>query len=101
LVRDWKPAGAGYPLGTWRFDVKHNGDVNVYLPRKKPVDFTTQFVVGGDQLTIEIIPVCAGETARYGWHASKDELELTDAADDSCTARAALFGSTWHGALRA
>ena len=94
--RDWKPAGRGYPTGTWRFDVARNGDVDVYLPRTDTVDFSTQFATAGQQLTIERIPVCSGETGRYTWRASASELTLTVTDDHDCVPRAALFGGTWH-----
>ena len=94
--RDWKDAGSGYPLGTWRFDVGRDGAVGVYLPHTDTVDFETEFVPAGKQLTIESIPVCPGETGRYAWRASGDELTLTVAGADACAPRAALFGGTWH-----
>lgn len=46
-ARDWKLAGGGYPLGTWRFDVDAKGAVGVYYPRTDKVDFSTEFVVDG------------------------------------------------------
>jgi hypothetical protein len=95
-ARDWKAVGQGYPLGTWRFVVKRNRDVEVYLPRTSTVDFTTQFTTAGDQLTIESVPICPGETGKYTWNASADALKLTVVADDACAARAPLFRGTWH-----
>jgi len=94
-ARDWRSAGSGYPLGTWRFDVDSRGDLGVYYPRTSTVDFSTQFVAKGKQLTIESIPICPGKTGRYKWRASGQELTLTVVADDACKARAALFGGTW------
>jgi hypothetical protein len=94
--RDWKSAGKGYPLGTWRLDAARDGAVGVYLPRTDAVDFSTEFVASGEQLTIESIPVCPGETGRYAWHASAKELTLSVVADDACAQRAALFGGTWR-----
>jgi hypothetical protein len=82
------PSGKGYPLGTWRFDVAGNADVSVYLPRTTAVDFTTQFIVKGQDLTIESIPICPGKTGRYTWQASAKELTLTVVDDDACAARA-------------
>jgi hypothetical protein len=94
-TRDWGPGGSGYPTGTWRLDIDEHGAVGVYLPRTDAVDFTTQFVVKGRHLTIDTIPVCPGQTARYTWRASKDELTLAVVGDDACKPRAALFGGTW------
>jgi hypothetical protein len=95
-ARDWKPAGGGYPLGTWRFDVDAEGAVGVYYPRTDTVDFSTEFVVAGGRLTIESIPVCPGMRGRYASRATARELTLTVADDDGCTPRAALFGGTWR-----
>jgi hypothetical protein len=94
--RDWKSVGRGYPLGTWRFDIARDGDLSVWLPRTDEVDFTTTIAVDGDQLTIDSIPICPGETGRYAWRAAADELTLTVVGDDACKPRAALFGGTWH-----
>jgi hypothetical protein len=93
--KDWKSVGSGYPLGTWRFDIARDGDLSVWLPRTDKVDFTTTIAVDGDQLTIESIPICPGETGRYAWRAAADELTLT-VDDDACAPAAALFGGTWH-----
>jgi hypothetical protein len=95
-ARDWKSAGGDYPAGTWRFDVDSEGAVGVYYPRTDTVDFSTQFVVAGKELTIESIPICPGIAGRYRWQASADELTLTIVDDDDCAARAALFGGTWR-----
>jgi hypothetical protein len=95
-ARDWRAAGSGYPVGTWRFDVGQDGAVGVYFPRTDTVDFSTQFAVAGKQLTIESIPVCPGKTGRYAWRASGRELTLTVVDDDACAPRAALFGGTWR-----
>jgi hypothetical protein len=94
-ARDWRSAGSGYPVGTWRFDVDGRGAVGVYYPRTDTVDFTTQLVVNDQQLTIESIPICPGRTGRYRWRASADALTLTVVGDDACKPRAALFGGTW------
>jgi hypothetical protein len=93
--RDWGPAGKGYPLGTWRFDLDGHGELGVYLPRTDTVDFTTKFTVKGHRLTIDTIPICPTDTGRYTWRASAHELTLTVVDDDKCTARAALFGGAW------
>src|SRR4051812_35087440 len=69
-ARDWRSAGSGYPVGTWRFDVNRRGSVAVYLPGTDVVDFTMPVTVKGHQLTIETIPVCPGQSARYSWRAS-------------------------------
>src|SRR4051794_9979693 len=95
-ARDWKSAGSGYPLGTWRLDVVRDGDVNVFLPGTDTVDFSTRFSVSGQRLTIDSVPVCPGKTGRYAWRSSADELRLTVIEDDACAQRAALFGGTWH-----
>lgn len=94
-ARDWKPVGSGYPLGTWRLDVDRKGDASVYLPRTDAVDFTTQFAVKGQQLTIESIPVCPGQTGRYTWRASARAMTLTVVDAGGCEQGAALFGGTW------
>jgi hypothetical protein len=93
-AREWRPAGRGYPLGTWRFDVDAHGGVNFYYPRKDTVDFTTELVVTGQQLTVEM-PVCPGQTGRYKWRASARALKLTLVGRDACLPRAALLGGTW------
>jgi hypothetical protein len=95
-ARDWKPVGGGYPVGTWRFDVDSDGAVDVYYPRTDTVDFSTQFVVEGKELTIESIPICPGIEGRYRWRASASELTLTAVDDDGCAARAALFSGAWQ-----
>ena len=92
--RDWRPAGRGYPLGTWRFDVDAHGAVKFYYPRKKPADFTTDLVVKGQQLTMEF-PICPGQTGRYEWRASARALKLTLVGDDPCVPRTALLGGVW------
>jgi hypothetical protein len=94
-ARDWEAAGRGYPVGTWRFDVDSEGAVGVYYPRTDTVDFGTQLLVDGKELTIESIPVCPGLEGRYRWRASARELTLT-VVDDGCAARAALFGGAWR-----
>jgi hypothetical protein len=94
-ARDWRPAGGGFPAGTFRFDADKKGEVSVYFPRTDTVDFSTQFVVTGQHLTIESVPICPGETARYTWHASPKALRLTVIGHDACKPRAALFGGTW------
>jgi hypothetical protein len=94
-ARDWKPAG-GFPAGAWRFDADGKGAVDVYLPKAKTVDFSTQFVAKGHRLTIDSVPVCPGESpAPYKWRASGGKLTLTLAGKDPCKPRAALFGGTW------
>jgi hypothetical protein len=93
-ARDWGPSGRGYPLGTWRFDVDENGAVSVYLPRKNDVDFTTEFVVKGQQLSMDF-PICPGQTGRYKWRASAGKLKLTLVGRDACPPRPALLGGTW------
>jgi len=70
--------------------------VDVYLPRTTTVDFTTQFAAAGERLTIASVPICPGETGKYTWKASGDDLKLIVVGDGSCAARAALFGGTWH-----
>jgi Rieske Fe-S protein len=95
-ARDWKAAGSGYPVGTWRFDVAKDGGVDVYYPRKTAVDFTTQYSVAGRTLTIDSIPVCPGQTGRYAWRAAGNTLTLSRAGHDTCVQRVALFGGTWH-----
>jgi hypothetical protein len=94
--RDWKPAGSGYPLGTWRLDVPRDGAADVYLPRTDTVDFSPQVAVAEKELTIEDIPVCPGKVTRYSWRATASELTLTVVDDDDCTQGATLFGGTWH-----
>ena len=95
--RDWGRAGKGYQLGTWRLDLEAKGaDAGVYLPRTKTVDFNPEVVVKGDQLTIDSVPICPGQKARYGWRASGDTLTLTVVDDGGCVAAAALFGGAWH-----
>ena len=94
-ARDWRPAGEGYPVGTWRFHLDRHGQLDVYLPRTDTVDFSTDFVVEGHRLTIDTVPVCPGNTGRYRWRRSADTLTFTVADDQECTARAALFGGTW------
>lgn len=93
-AKDWN--SSGYPVGTWRLGIKRDGTVGVYLPHTDAVDFTTEFVVAGEHLTIEGIPICPGKTGAYAWRASGDEATLTVMDDDACAARAALFGGTWH-----
>jgi hypothetical protein len=95
-ARDWKAVGSGYPLGTWRFDAGRGGAVDVYLPHTDAVDFSTQFVVAGEHLTIDSIPICPGKTGRYTWRASAAELTLTVVDDGGCAPGAALFGGTWR-----
>jgi hypothetical protein len=94
-ARDWKLAGGGYPVGTWRFDVDSEGGVDVYYPRTDTVDFSTRFVVAGTELTIESLPVCPDTDGRYKWRAAVRELTLT-IVDDGCGPRAALFGGAWR-----
>jgi hypothetical protein len=94
-ARDWRTAGRGYPLGTWRFDVSKNGAVDVYLPRTSEVDFSTEFEANGKTLTIENVPVCPDEPGKYAWHAAGKKLTLTVVDDTACKARGALFGGTW------
>jgi hypothetical protein len=93
-ARDWRSAGGGYPVGTWRFDVDKDGGVGVYYPRTETVDFGTEFVVAGERLRIESIPICPAAAGRYEWRASAEKLTLT-VIDDGCPPRAALFGGTW------
>lgn len=94
-ARDWRPAGGGYPVGTFRLDVAPDGAVSVYFPNVASVDFTTQFAVDGRRLTIETVPVCPTATGSYRWHASASELRLTVVDDPQCKPRAALFAGTW------
>jgi hypothetical protein len=94
-ARDWQGAGSGFPLGTWRMVVDRAGAVSVYLPGTDTVDFTTQFAVKGQRLTIDSVPVCPGTKGRYTWRASAKALTMTVVDDQACTARAALFGGTW------
>jgi hypothetical protein len=68
--------------------------VDVYLPRTSEVDFSTQFKADGERLTIDMIPVCPPGATRYTWQASGKKLTLS-VVDDTCKARAALFGGTW------
>jgi hypothetical protein len=93
-ARDWRHAGRGYPLGTWRFDVDETGAMSVYRPHTDDVDFTTQFAAKGRRLTIEV-PICPGQTGRYTWRTTAGALRLTVIDDDGCKAGAALFGGTW------
>jgi hypothetical protein len=95
-ARDWKLAGSGYPVGTWRFDVDEEGLVDVYNPGMSGVDFSTEFAVSGDRLTVDSVPVCPGTRGRYTWRATNRALTLTVAKDKRCAARAALFGGTWR-----
>jgi hypothetical protein len=94
-ARDWRGAGSGFPVGTWRMVVDRAGAVSVYLPGIDTVDFTTQFAVTGRRLTIDSVPVCPGTKGRYTWRASAKALTMTVVEDQACTARAALFGGTW------
>jgi hypothetical protein len=94
--KDWKSYAGSFPSGKWRFDVKPNGDVDVYPPGADTVDFTTAFHVTGDRVTIDSVPVCPNTTGRYRWHASGKALTLTVAKDTGCPPRAVLFGGTWH-----
>ena len=94
-ARDWSASGGGFPAGTFRLDVGADGAVSVYFPHADTVDFTTRFVVRGHRLTIEDVPICPGETARYTWRASSRELGLAVVGEDACRPRAALFGGTW------
>src|SRR3954469_10733065 len=73
--RDWRSAGSGYPLRTWRLGVDGRGQASVYLPRTDAVDFTTQLLVKAHDLTVESIPVCPGQTGRYTWHGSSGALK--------------------------
>jgi len=93
--RDWRTAGRGYPVGTWRLDTDERGAVDVYFPRKSTVDFSTQFDVKGRQLEIETIPVCPGQTGRYTWRATAKAFTLTPVGATPCKQGAALFGGTW------
>jgi hypothetical protein len=95
-ARDWKLAGGSYPVGTWRFDVDSEGAVGVYYPRTTTVDFETRFVVAGEALTIESIPICPGIEGRYRWRASARELTMAVVDDDGCAPRAALFDGAWR-----
>ena len=95
-ARDWKPAGGDYPVGVWRFDVDAKGEVGVFYPRTDEVDFRTEFVVAGNRLTIESIPICPGTRGRYTWRATARDLTLTVVDDAGCAPRAALFGGTWR-----
>jgi hypothetical protein len=94
-ARDWREAGQGYPLGTYRFDLDGRGGVRVYFPRTDTVDFSTEFAVKGRRLTIGTVPICPGVTGRFTWRATADVLTLTPVDDHACAARAALFGGTW------
>ncbi len=90
---DWGVVGS-YPTGRWRMDVGRSGAVSVYLPATDAVDFTTRFVVKGQQLTIDPVPVCPSQTGRYTWRASEGRFTLRVVADP-CKERAALFGGRW------
>jgi hypothetical protein len=94
--RDWKPVGAGYPLGTWRLDVNRKGELAVTLPRTHKVDFTAAIEVSGARMTIDGVPICPGKRSRYTWSATARKLELTVVSDDGCAAGATLFGGTWR-----
>jgi hypothetical protein len=93
---DWRNAGSGYPLGTWRLDVARSGGVGVYLPKTDTVDFSPDVAVNGHRLTIESIPICPGKTVQSSWRASRNALTLKVADDGGCAAGAALFGGTWR-----
>ncbi len=92
-TKDW--GTDGYPLGAWRFKTDGKGGVSVYIPRTSAVDFTTNFKVDGENLVIDSIPVCPGQTGRYAWRASGEKLTLTVVDDGGCKPGAALFGGTW------
>jgi hypothetical protein len=94
-ARAWRGAGSGFPVGTWRMVVDRAGGVSVYLPGTDSVDFTTRFVMKGQRVTIDSVPVCPGTEGRYRWRASAKALTMTVVDDQACTARAALFGGTW------
>jgi hypothetical protein len=94
--RDWKPAGRGYPLGTFRLDIDSTGSMNVYFPHTKTVDFSTEFVATGRRMTIDSIPVCPGVKGRYNWRASARQMTLSVVSDAHCVPRAALFAGTWR-----
>jgi len=95
--RDWKSAGSGYPLGIYRLDVAHDGKVGVYFPRKDAVDFEPAFLVDGDNVTVDSIPLCPGVTINYAWHATAHEmtLDFTDGGE-GCSGAVALFNGTWR-----
>jgi len=92
---DWKPVGGGFPVGTWRLEVDAAGTVHVFSPGVANPDFNTQFLVKGQALTIDSVPVCPGQTGRYRWHASAHTLRITLVADRTCEPRVALFDGTW------
>jgi hypothetical protein len=93
---DWKPAGSGYPTGTFRLVIDPTGAMDVYFPNMSTVDFSTALAATGHRLTIDAVPVCPGVEGRYGWKASGREMTLEVVSDDRCAPRAALFGGTWR-----
>jgi hypothetical protein len=94
--RDWKLAGRGYPRGTWRLEIDARGAVDVFRPHSDKVDFSTEFGLARNRLTIDSIPICPGTKGRYTWRATPRELTLTVVDDAGCAPRAALFGGTWR-----
>ena len=93
---DWADAGGGFPVGRWRLDVDSKGAVDVYLPKTTSVDFSTDFAVAADGLTIGGVPLCPGAKGRYTWHATATRLTLAAADDRDCALKAALFEGTWR-----
>jgi hypothetical protein len=95
-AHDWKAAGGGFPAGTFRLTVDDKGAVDVYFPRTKTVDFSTQFLASGRRMTIDTVPICPGVKGSYRWRASARTMTLTVVSDAKCAPRAALFGGTWR-----
>jgi hypothetical protein len=95
-AHDWKAAGGGFPAGTFRLTVDDKGGVDVYFPRTKTVDFSTQFVAAGRRMTVDTVPICPGVKGSYRWRASARTMTLTVVSDAKCAPRAALFGGTWR-----
>jgi hypothetical protein len=90
---DWKPAGGGFPRGTYRLVVDRAGGMEIYFPRTDTVDFSTQLTVDGRRLTIHEVPICAS-TGSYTWKATGTRLTLAT-MKDGCAPRDALFGGPW------
>ena len=91
---DWKPAGGGYPRGTWRVDIGRRGAMAVHQPRNPAVDFRTQLTADGPRATIDTVPICPTTKGRFTWKVAGRRLTLVT-VKDPCGARDALFGGTW------
>jgi hypothetical protein len=65
--------------------------------RKDAVDFEPAFLVDGDNVTVDSIPLCPGVTINYAWHATANEmtLDFTDGGE-GCSGAVALFNGTWR-----